>query len=125
MGLLSNLMGNAAEIDPRELEREFAPVLFEGEQIESAYKVFRDKWIFTGKRLIILNVQGMTGSKKEYLTIPYKSISQFAVETAGSFDLDSEIKIWIGSQTTPYTKDLKKGIDVIGLQQKLAEYICK
>ena len=43
-------MGNASEIDPKELETDFAPVLFEGEEIESAFKIFRDKWIFTGKR---------------------------------------------------------------------------
>ena len=125
MGLLSNLLGNATEIDPKELEKEFSPVLFEGEQIESAFKIFRDKWIFTGKRLIMLNVQGVTGSKREYHTIPYKAISQFSVETAGSFDTDSEIKIWVSGIATPYRKELKKGIDVIGLQKKLASYTCQ
>jgi hypothetical protein len=119
------LLGNASEIDPKELEKDFAPVLFDGEEIESAFKIFRDKWIFTGKRLIMLDVQGLTGTKKEYHTIPYKSITQFSVETAGSFDLDSEIKIWISSQTNPYTKELKKGIDIVGLQKKLAYYVCK
>lgn len=125
MGLLSNLMGNASEIDPKELEEEFAPILFEGEQIESAFKIFRDKWIFTGKRLIMLDIQGVTGKKKEYHTIPYKAITQFSVETAGSFDADSEIKIWVSGSSAPLKKELKKGIDVIGLQKSLAAYTCK
>ena len=125
MGLLSNLMVNASEIDPKELEEEFAPILFEGEQIESAFKIFRDKWIFTGKRLIMLDIQGVTGKKKEYHTIPYKAITQFSVETAGSFDADSEIKIWVSGSSAPLKKELKKGIDVIGLQKSLAAYTCK
>ena len=125
MGLLSSLMGNASEIDPAELEKDFQPILFENEQIEAAYKIFRDKWIFTGKRLIMQDVQGLTGKKVEYHSIPYKSVTQFSVETAGSFDADSEIKLWISGQATPYKKELKKGIDVIGLQKKLASYICR
>jgi len=124
MGLLSNLMGNASEVDPKELEKEFANILFDQESIESAFKIFRDKWVFTNKRLIMQDIQGMTGKKKEYHTVPYKSISHFLVETAGSFDADCEIKIWISGIPTPLEKELKKGIDVIGLQKTLASYIC-
>jgi hypothetical protein len=125
MGLLSNLMGNATELDPKELENDFATVLFDGEQIESAFKIFRDKWIFTNKRLIMLDVQGMTGSKKEYHSVPYKSITHFLVETAGTFDGDCEIQIWLSGSAQPLKKELKKGIDVINLQKMLAAYICK
>jgi hypothetical protein len=124
MGLLSNLMGNASEVDPKELEEEFANILFDQESIESAFKIFRDKWVFTNKRLIMQDIQGMTGKKKEYHTVPYKSITHFLVETAGSFDADCEIKIWISGIPTPLEKELKKGIDVIGLQKTLASYIC-
>jgi len=124
MGLLSNLMGNASEVDPKELENEFSNILFETEKIESAFKIFRDKWVFTNKRLIMQDVQGMTGKKKEYHSVPYKSVTHFLVETAGSFDADCEIKIWISGNPTPLEKELKKGIDVIGLQKTLAGYIC-
>ena len=98
MGLLSNLMGNASEVDPKELENEFSNILFETEKIESAFKIFRDKWVFTNKRLIMQDVQGMTGKKKEYHSVPYKSVTHFLVETAGSFDADCEIKIWISAK---------------------------
>ena len=124
MGLLSNLMGNASEVDPKELQEEFANILFDQESIESAFKIFRDKWVFTNKRLIMQDIQGMTGKKKEYHTVPYKSITHFLVETAGSFDADCEIKIWISGIPTPLEKELKKGIDVISLQKTLASYIC-
>lgn len=125
MSFLSNLMGNASELNPLELQTEFANVLFAGEEIESAFKIFRDKWVFTNKRLIMQDVQGLTGSKKEYHTVPYKSITHFLVETAGSFDADCEIEIWISGSATSLKKELKKGIDVIGLQKTLALYICK
>jgi hypothetical protein len=125
MSFLSNLMGNASELNPSELQTEFANVLFTGEEIESAFKIFRDKWVFTNKRLIMQDVQGLTGSKKEYHTVPYKSITHFLVETAGSFDADCEIEIWISGSATSLKKELKKGIDVIGLQKTLALYICK
>jgi hypothetical protein len=118
-------MGNATELNPAELQTELANVLFEGENIESAFKIFRDKWVFTNKRLIMQDVQGMTGSKKEYHSVPYKSITHFLVETAGSFDSDCEIEIWISGSATSLKKELKKGIDVIGLQKTLASYICK
>ena len=124
MGLLSNLMGNASEVDPKELENEFSDILSDQEKIEAAFKIFRDKWVFTNKRLIMQDVQGMTGKKKEYHSVPYKSITHFLVETAGSFDADCEIKIWISGNPTPLEKELKKGIDVIGLQKILANYIC-
>ncbi len=125
MGLLSNLMGHASEVDPKELELEFGKVMFEGEQAESAFKIFRDKWVFTNKRLIMLNVQGMTGTKKEYHSIPYKSITHFLVETAGNFDGDCELEIWVSSTALPLKKELKKGIDIINLQRTLAFYTCK
>ena len=118
-------MGNATELNPAELQTEFASVLFDGENIEAAFKIFRDTWVFTNKRLIMQDVQGMTGSKKEYHTVPYKSITHFLVETAGSFDADCELEIWISGSPTSLKKELKKGIDVVGLQKTLASYICK
>ena len=69
-------MGNATELNPAELQSEFASVLFPGEEIESAFKIFRDKRVFTNKRLIMLDVQGMTGSKKEYHTVLHISANK-------------------------------------------------
>lgn len=125
MSFFSNLMGNATELNPTELQSEFANVLIDGENIEAAFKLFRDKWVFTNKRLIMQDIQGLTGSKKEYHSIPYKSITHFLVETAGSFDADCELEIWVSGSATSFKKELKKGIDVIGLQKTLATYICK
>ncbi len=120
MGILSSLMGNASEVDMQDLEQELESVLGDNETVKMGYKVFRDMFVFTDHRLILIDKQGLTGSKVEYLSIPYKSISKFAVETAGTFDMDSELKLWIGSDPTPLSKELKGGTDVVGIQKTLA-----
>ncbi|WP_448549658.1 PH domain-containing protein [Thalassotalea fusca] len=123
MGILSGIMGNASEIDLEELAEELEPIIAPNEQITMGYKVIRDMFVFTDKRLILIDKQGLTGKKTEYLSIPFKSISRFSVETAGRFDLDAELKLWIGSDTTPMVKELKKGTDVVGIQKALAQFI--
>jgi hypothetical protein len=123
MGLVNAIFGTASQIDPEELTAELAPVLIEGEEITGAFKIVRDLFVFTQVRIILVDKQGITGKKVEYHSIPYKSISQFSVETAGKFDMDSELKIYISSNPTPVKKEFKKGTDIIQLQKLLATYI--
>jgi hypothetical protein len=125
MSLFQSLLGNASSVSAEEIQKEFGPVLLEDEVVEAAFKIFRDKWVFTNRRLIMQDVQGLTGSKKSYHTLPYKAITQFSVETAGTLESDCDLKIWVSSQATPYTKELKKGTDVVGLQRMLARHVCK
>jgi Bacterial PH domain len=70
-------------------------LLVDEENILLAYTHVRDKVWFTNKRIIAMDVQGFTGSKKEYRSFPYSKISSFSVETAGTFDGDSDFKIWV------------------------------
>jgi hypothetical protein len=123
MGLFDALLGNASEVSISSLTEEFSPILCSGEQIVAAFEVIRDKWIFTNKRLILLDIQGLSGRKREYHTIPYRSIDHFSIETAGTFDDDSEIKIWVKGMREPLVKELNRKINVIRLQQLLAEFM--
>ena len=125
MSILNNLFGNATEVDIEELRKEFGEILIDGEEIETAFRIFRDKWVFTNKRLIMLNVQGVTGSKREYRSIPYRSIDQFSVETGGTFDDDCEMKLWIKGMHEPLKKEFKRNVDVKALQRMLAKHILK
>jgi hypothetical protein len=72
-------------------------LLVDGETIIDSYKSMRDGVVFTNKRIIAVDVQGITGSKKEYASLPYKNIVAFSIETAGTFDLDAELEIWFSS----------------------------
>ena len=123
MGLVNAIFGTASQIDSAELAKEFAPILIEGEEITGAFKIVRDLFVFTQCRLILADKQGLTGKKVEYQSVPYKSISQFSVETAGHFDMDAELKIYISSNPEPIKKEFRKGTDIVQLQKLLATYI--
>jgi hypothetical protein len=69
------------------------PLLLPGERVINSYKGGRDGVVFTDKRIIAVNVQGITGRKKNYTSLPYSKIVAFSVETAGSFDLDAELEL--------------------------------
>ena len=70
------------------------PLFVPEEQIIQAFKGIRDGVVFTNKRIIAINVQGLTGKKKDFTTLPYSKIQAYSVETAGVFDLDSELDLW-------------------------------
>jgi hypothetical protein len=123
MSLVNAIFGTASKISPEDIQIEFSPLLVEGEEIVGAFKLVRDLFVFTQCRLILADKQGLTGSKVEYHSIPYKSISQFSVETAGLFDMDAELKIYISSNPTPLKKEFKKGTDIIQIQKLLATYV--
>ncbi len=123
MGLLDGLMGNASEVEPSEIEGDFAQILAGGEKIERAYQLIRDLFVFTNKRLILVDKQGIPGNKVEYHSLPYKSITHFSVETAGHFDLDAELKIWISGSPLPIEKRFNKNLNIYLVQSVLAGYV--
>ncbi len=125
MGILSSLLGNAGVVDAEKLATQYGQLLVDGETIEVGFKVFRDTFIFTETRLIIINVQGMTGRKSEYLSIPYSKVTKFSIETAGHFDLDAELKIWIGSEEAPLQKKFNKKVNIYDVQKVLASHLLK
>lgn len=71
----------------------------------------------------MLDVQGVTGTKREYRSIPYSSITQFSIETAGSIDEDCEMKIWVKGSQLPIKKEFSRKIDVKGIQRSLASHL--
>ena len=123
MGIFDALMGNASEVNLVDLKTELAPIMADNEELALAYKLIRDMFVFTNKRLIMIDKQGITGSKVEYHSVPYKSITHFCVESAGTFDMDSELKIWVSGSSTPIVKELKKGTNVVGIQKTIANFM--
>jgi hypothetical protein len=125
LGLLDGLMGNVSEVDVDKAEKELQAIITDSERVEKVYKLIRDLIVFTNTRLILIDKQGMTGKKVEYHSIPYKSITHFSIETAGTFDLDAELKIWISSTAQPVSKQFKKDNSIYDVQKALATYISK
>ena len=125
MGLLDGMLGNASKIDARKVQSEFEEILAPGETVEHAFQLIRDLLVFTDKRFVLVDKQGMTGSKVEYHSIPYKSITHFSIETAGSFDLDAELKIWISSTAAPLQLRFNKKLSIYEVQAVLASYVLR
>lgn len=123
MGAFSGLLGNASEVDLKEVDEFLSPFILETEKPERAFKLIRDYIIFTNKRLIVVDKQGVTGHKVELHSIPYKNISHFSIESTGHFDLDSELKIWVKGSPTFIKKEFKKGSNLEAVQKLLASKI--
>lgn len=70
------------------------PMFIGGEQIIQSFRGIRDGVVFTNKRIFAINVQGITGKKKDFTSLPYSKIQAYSVETAGVLDLDSELELW-------------------------------
>ena len=125
MGLLDGVLGNASKIDASKIQQEFRQILTDGEKVEHAYQLIRDYFVFTNKRFVLVDKQGMTSSKVEYHSIPYKSITHFSVETGGTFDLDAELKIWITGTASPIQKQFNKRLSIYEVQAVLASYVLR
>ena len=124
MGLISGLLGNAGTVEPEKLNEEYRQLLTDDEKIEAGFKLVRDIFIFTNTRLILIDKQGVTGKKTTYFSIGYKSISRFSVETAGPFELDAELKIWISNEQVPsIQKSFNKSVNVYEVQKLLARHV--
>jgi hypothetical protein len=126
LSILNGLLGNASETNVDTVEKELSEILIQGEKVEHAYKLVRDLIVFTSKRLLLVDKQGMSGKKVEYHSIPYSSILHFSVETAGSMmDLDAELKIFISGSAEPIQKRFNKSLNIFKVQQVLATYTLK
>ena len=108
--------------DPGQFAAEVAPLLVQGEQVVFAFRGVRDFVLFTDKRLIAVNVQGMTGKKRDFTSLPYSKVQAFSVETAGHFDLDAELDLWF-SGLGKVRLEFKGNADIRGLGQMIAGYV--
>ncbi len=123
MGIFNAIMGNASEVNINDVAKEFEPILIDGENIEKAYKLIRDMFVFTNKRLILVEKQ-LVGTKTDYLSIPYSSIHKFSKESAGILDMDADLKIWLKSDDIPIVKQFgKSGNNINEVYQLLSKHI--
>ncbi|RYD77322.1 MAG: PH domain-containing protein [Verrucomicrobiaceae bacterium] len=123
MGLFSSLMGNISEVSASEAQQELSPILIPGETVAKAFHLFRDQVILTTHRVITIDKQGVTGGKQAVISIPYKSIKKFSKESAGLFDLDAELQIWITGEPEPLKWQFSKGVNINEVYSLLSQYV--
>lgn len=118
------LIGGVRDDAPRALgRRELGPwirLLAPGEHASELYRLARTTLIFTNRRLIIVE-EGLAARQVDYLTIPYRSITHFAVEASGQLSSDADLRIWIAGRTAPIEKSFGGDVDVYAVQALLAQ----
>lgn len=99
--------------------KDISAILILGEEIAGCYASVRDHVVFTTKRIIAVNVQGMTGKKKAITSIPYSRIQLFSIETSSVFDIDSELEIYV-SGVGQITFEFTGGSDIMAIGQMIS-----
>lgn len=122
MGLFDGILGNASETDAQAIQLELSQLLAPGEEVRKAFSIIRDLLVFTTKRLILIDKQGVTGKKREYLSVPYRNIERYSTETTGHFDLDAELKIWVRGMAEPITKTFRVDKNIYDVSRTLSEF---
>lgn len=117
----ANLM-NLRAIKNSDVRGEIPPLLVSGESIVSAFQTVRDQVIFTNKRVFVVNVQGITGKKTSYFSYPYSKVQYFGIETAGVFDIDSEL-ILAFSNGARLQFDFKSNVNIREISALISGYI--
>ena len=108
--------------NPKDIAAELAPILVDGEAVHLTFKGVRDSVVFTNKRLITVNVQGLTGKKRDYSSLPYSRIQAWSIETAGRFDLDAELELWF-SGLGQVRLDFKGQVDIRTIGQLIGKHV--
>jgi hypothetical protein len=113
------------KLKPEDKRKGYAAVkelLIDGENVIDSYVSMRDRVVFTNKRIISVNVQGLTGKKVDYTSIPYNRIQAYSVETSGFFDLDAELDIFL-SGIGKIRFEIKGSSNIVGLCKAISELI--
>jgi hypothetical protein len=118
MGLFS-----AHEVSADEIVEKYGSILLPEEKVLAAFRSIRDVAFLTDLRFVLVDVQGITGSKVSVQSVPYRSIVRFAVESAGTFDLDSDLTIWVSSAQQPLSVKIARKADPQAILRLLGELV--
>ncbi len=110
------------QIKNEEAKATVQELIISGEEVIAGFKTIRDKVVFTNKRIIAINVQGLTGKRVDYTSIPYSKIQTYSVETSGTFDMDCELEVWISS-VGRVKFEITGGYNIRELSYVISEYI--
>ena len=109
-------------IDPGSVTNTVDPLLIDGEGIIAAFKGIRDSVVFTNKRIIAVNVQGLTGKKTDYTSMPYSKVQMYSIETSGVFDRDCELELYF-SAVGKVKFEIRGNFDIVGFNRILSSYV--
>lgn len=114
--LLTWTFANEAQLTP-----EIAAMFVPGEQAYAAYRTIRDVAVFTNKRLIVRDIQGITGKKIETYSLPWSSVLLWSIENAGKIDLNAEVELW--TRIGHFKINLKRGADIEKIDKLISSFV--
>ena len=119
-----NSVFNLKPISNDEVRGEVDGLLIVDEKVEFAFKTIRDQLVFTNKRIISIDVQGITGKRKSFATMPYSKIQYFSIQTPGFMELfpDSELFVMFTNGFTA-NFEFKGSVDIGKIGRMLSEYV--
>ena len=119
-----NSVFNLKPINVDSVRGEVRGLLIGGEEVFCAFQTVRDQLVFTNKRIISIDVQGITGKKKSFSTMPYSKIQYFSIQTPGFAELfpDSELFIMFSSGFTAKF-EFKGQVDIGAIGRLISEYV--
>ena len=112
------------KVDASRFTAEMSELLINDEHVVGAYQDIRDHVVFTNKRVIAVNVQGLTGKKRDFTSLPYSKITAYSIETTGTFDLDSELDLFY-SGLGRVRFEFKGSSDILEIGRIIAQYALK
>ncbi len=123
MGLVQGVLGNASKKGNDEFLSEWSSLISLSENVYASYKLVRDWIVITDKRLIYINVQGVTGTKKSIKSIPWHQIVAFEIISAGIADLNAELRLWVAS--SPFCVEVKfsSSVNIYEVQSIISDVI--
>lgn len=122
MGLISGSRDDAPRSASRREHEVWSRLLAPGKLIHELYRLPLSTLLFTGRRLIVVE-EGRTGRQVGYTSIPYRSITHFAIEASGQFAADADLRIWLASRTAPIEESFGRDVDVYAVQACLAQHV--
>ena len=121
MGIFNGFLSHPAEVSLKHVSLEYGLILVDDEYVEKAYKVNRDKFILTNKRLLL--IVPCKSDRMEYMSIPYASIRKFSKEGTDIMDKDAKLKIWLKDEALPIIKEFKNCDGINEIYQILSRYV--
>ncbi|NMA76585.1 MAG: PH domain-containing protein [Actinomycetales bacterium] len=110
-------------VDECPIPEDITALLVPEERAVAAYKTFRDSAVFTTKRLIVRDAQGIRGKKVEIYSLPYSSINMWSSENAGTLDFNAEIEMWTRAGRIKIS--VGKNVDVRRLDHLIANAVLR
>lgn len=120
----TNSVWNLKPISVDSVRNDVKGLLLNDEQVELAFQTIRDQLIFMNKRIIAVDVQGITGKRKSFSTMPYSKIQYFSIQTPGFVELipDSELFIMF-SNTFTAKFEFKGNVDIGKIGRMISQYV--